>query len=145
MPVENLARTSYAYVHPCLFSSSLTLIHPSSLSYSFVTICDYLFVQLLHVLPVSCVHLSHFILSFQIWEKLLWHCSQPSFGQRGTARVNAYTSPFKVYCLACHISMSGLELLMWFVYGVWRRDPHPSDLQAAPRIASTWSLLQTEI
>lgn len=114
VPVANLARTSYAYVHPFPFSPPPHFLQfPSpSLSYSFVTICDYLFVQLLHVLPVSCVHLSHFVLSFQIWGKPnLWHCPQSSCGQRGTAGMSAYTSLFKVYCLACHILWLGMSSL----------------------------------
>lgn len=32
------------------------------------------------------------------------------------------------------ISVAGRELGVWFVYGVWRGDPHPSDLLAAPGI-----------
>lgn len=64
--------------------------------------------------------------------------------------MSAYMSPFKVYCLAHHVSVAGHDL-MWFVYGVWRGDPHPSNLQATPGIpspaeaASTRSLLQTKV
>lgn len=33
-----------------------------------------------------------------------------------------------------HFSVAGCELDVWLVCAVWRGDPHPSDLQAAPGI-----------
>lgn len=130
VPVADLARPAYTYVHPFIFSNSPHLPFCTPLSPSVTT-----FVQLLHILPLSYIHLSHFAWSFQIWGNFTY-AIVPQRSQRSTAKANVYTTPFKAYCLPCHLYGARNEHLVQLIFGVWKRDAPPLDLQAAPRISS---------